>query len=126
MSQIYLEFASILQNQSWNFRVFTVCVYLITSYTLNIWLKKADFYASIINVEYILTGQAVLHIYNIICTVKPVLSCHSKRIPKMIFKTHYPLMQVKNFAESSKGSILQFFRPSLATICHQDLCFVYF
>ena len=40
-------------------------------------------------------------------TVKPVLRGHSKK------KTNYPLMQVKCIAECSKGSILQFFWPSL-------------
>ena len=36
-------------------------------------------------------------------TVKPVLSGHSKRRPKLVFKTDYP-----------KGSIPQYFRPSLS------------
>ena len=48
------------------------------------------------------------------CTVKPVLSGHSKRRQKLVFKTNYPLMQVKSIAECSKGSILQYFRPSLS------------
>ena len=47
-------------------------------------------------------------------TVKPVLSSHSKRRPKVIFKTDYRLMQVITIAECSKGSILQYFRPSLS------------
>ena len=47
-------------------------------------------------------------------TVKPVLSGHQKRRPKMGFKTDYRLMQVKSIAECSKGSILQYFRPSLS------------
>ena len=51
---------------------------------------------------------------HILHTVKPVLSGHSKRRPKLIFKTYYRLMQVKRFAECSKGSILQYFRPSLS------------
>ena len=53
-------------------------------------------------------------------TVKPVLSDHSKWRPKLFFKANYRLMQVKSIAECSKGSILQYFRPSLteATICH--------
>ena len=46
-------------------------------------------------------------------TVKSVLSGHSKRTPKLVFKTEYRLMQVKRIAECSDGSILQFFRPSL-------------
>ena len=33
---------------------------------------------------------------------------------KMVFKTNYHLMQVKSIAECSKGSILQYFRPSLS------------
>ena len=37
----------------------------------------------------------------------------SKR-PKLFFKFNYPLMQVKSIAESSKGSILQYFRPSFS------------
>ena len=51
---------------------------------------------------------------NILCTVKPVLSGHSKRRPKIVFKTDYRLMQVKSIAECSNGSILQYFRPSLS------------
>ena len=46
--------------------------------------------------------------------VKPVLSGHSKRRQKLVFKTDYRLMQVKSIAECSKGSILQYFRPSLS------------
>ena len=43
-------------------------------------------------------------------TVKPVLSGHS------IKKTNYRLMQVKSIAECSKGSILQYFWPSLSCL----------
>ena len=32
----------------------------------------------------------------------------------MVFKTNYHLMQVKSIVECSKGSILQYFRPSLS------------
>ena len=46
--------------------------------------------------------------------VKPVLSGHSKRTSKMVFNTNYRLMQVKSIAECSKGSILQFFQPTLS------------
>ena len=45
--------------------------------------------------------------------MKPVLSRHSKRAPKLVFNTNYHLMQVKSIAECSKGSILQSVRPSL-------------
>ena len=47
-------------------------------------------------------------------TVKPVLSSHSKRRSKLVFETDYHLMQVKSIAGCSKGSILQYFRPSLS------------
>ena len=33
---------------------------------------------------------------------------------KLVFKANYPFMQVKSSAECSKGSILQYFRPSLS------------
>ena len=42
-------------------------------------------------------------------TVKPVLSGHSKRRPKLVFKTNCHLMQDKSIAECSNGSILQYF-----------------
>ena len=47
-------------------------------------------------------------------TVKPVLRGHSKRRPKLVFKTDHRLMQVKSIEECSKGSILQYLRPSLS------------
>ena len=34
--------------------------------------------------------------------VKPVIGSHSKRRPKLVFKTDYHLMQVKSIAECSK------------------------
>ena len=37
----------------------------------------------------------------------------SKR-PKIVFKTNYRLVRVKSIAECSKGSILQYFQPSLS------------
>ena len=48
------------------------------------------------------------------CTVKPVLSGHTIRRPKLVFNTDNRLMQVKSISECSKGSILQYFRPSLS------------
>ena len=48
------------------------------------------------------------------CTVKPVLSCHSQKHQKWVFKTNYRLMQVKSIAKCYKGSILQYFRPALS------------
>ena len=47
-------------------------------------------------------------------TVKPVLSGHSKRRSKLVFKADYRLMQVKSIPECSKGSNLQYFPPSLS------------
>ena len=47
-------------------------------------------------------------------TVKPVLSGNSQKDQKLGFQTNYRLMQVKSIAECSKGSILQYFRPSLS------------
>ena len=56
-------------------------------------------------------------------TVKPVLSGHSKSKRKLVFKSNYGIMQVKSIAECSKGSILQYFRPSLNY--HWSLSFLF-
>ena len=59
----------------------------------------------------------VAHIWghsSYITTVKPVLSGHSQKDQKWVFKTNYGLMQVKSIAECSKGSILQYFQPALS------------
>ena len=45
----------------------------------------------------------------ITCVKQPL----SKKLKKMVLKTNYRLMQVKSIAECSKGSILQYFWPSL-------------
>ena len=50
-------------------------------------------------------GQKV----NTFITVKSVLSDHSKRRSKLVFKTNYCLMQVKSISECPRGSILQYF-----------------
>ena len=47
-------------------------------------------------------------------TVKPVLSGHSNRRQKLVFKNDNRLMQVQSIAECSKGSIRQCLRPSLS------------
>ena len=47
-------------------------------------------------------------------TVTSVLSGHSKRRLKLVFKTDYRLMKVQSIVECSKGSILQYLRPSLS------------
>ena len=47
-------------------------------------------------------------------TLKPVLSGHSQKGQKWVFKTNYCLMQVKSIAECSPWSILQYFRPTLS------------
>ena len=46
--------------------------------------------------------------------LKLIISGHSKRRPKMVFKTDYSLMWVNSIAECSKGSILQYFRTALS------------
>ena len=59
-------------------------------------------------------GQMMRHIFWLRFTVKPALRGHTKRTPKLVFfKTDYLLMQVKSIAECYKGSILQYFLPSL-------------
>ena len=58
------------------------------------------------------SGSVTVKVNNI--TVKPVLRGLSKRRPKLVFKIDYCLMQVKSIAECSKGSILQYFPPSLS------------
>ena len=69
------------------------------------------------------TGQEYAAAYDCLCAlhdagelsiVIPVLSGHSKTRPKLFFNTNCRLMQVKSIAECSKGSILQYFRPSLS------------
>ena len=42
-------------------------------------------------------------------TVKPVLSSHSKKDQKLVFKTDYSLMEVKNIAECSKRAFCNTF-----------------
>ena len=71
-----------------------------------------------------LHGITYYDLYNVY-TVRPVLSGHSKRRQKwlaatrkrrqkLVYKTNYRLMHVKSIAEFPKGSILQYFRPSLS------------
>ena len=50
----------------------------------------------------------------LLLTIKPVLSGHSNKDQKLVFKTNYRLMQVKSIAECSKGSILQYFQLALS------------
>ena len=47
--------------------------------------------------------------YTVLCTVKPVLSGHSKIDKTKILMTNGSLMQVESIAESSPWSILQYF-----------------
>ena len=64
-----------------------------------------------------------MHIWTLTAddTVKPFLSGHWKK------KTNYRLMQVKSIAECSKGSILQYFWPSLSYhMLLRSLFFVFF
>ena len=73
------------------------------------------------------TRWQYIHSHNLvyfICTILPVLSGHSKRRPKLTFKTDYCLMQVKSIAECSKKALCNTFDLHEATICCLDLCFV--
>ena len=60
-----------------------------------------------------------------VITVKPVLSSHSKRRPKMFFKTDYRLMQVKNRMLQGEHSAIPSTFIKLPIVI-KDLCFVYF
>ena len=51
---------------------------------------------------------------HLLYTVKSVQNGNSQKDQKLVFKTNDRLMQVKSIAECSKGSILQYFRPSLS------------
>ena len=59
-------------------------------------------------------------------TVKPALSGHSKRSQKLVFKADYRLMQVKVLQNVPRGAFYNTFDLHKDTICHKDLCFVYF
>ena len=59
-------------------------------------------------------------------TNKTCLKRSLKEDQKWIFKTDYRLMQVKSIAECSKRTFYNTFDLHKATICHKDLCFVYF
>ena len=59
-----------------------------------------------------MAGYVASEFFGFSSTVKPVLCSHSKR-SKLVFNADYRFMQVKSIAECSKGSILQYFRPSL-------------
>ena len=51
-----------------------------------------------------------VYMYSKTCLKRPLI----KKTKKLVFKTDYHLMQVKCIAECSKGSILQYFWPSLS------------
>ena len=51
------------------------------------------------------------------CTVKPVLSGHSKKDRKLVYKTDYRLMQVQRIAECSKRAFCSTSDLHLAIIC---------
>ena len=57
---------------------------------------------------------------------KSCLKRSLKKKTKLVFKTVYRLIQVKSIAECSKGSILQYFRPSLKYHLSLISFFVYF
>ena len=55
------------------------------------------------------TKDQIPCIYSKTCVKRPY-----SKIPKMVFKADYRLIQVKSIAECSKGSTLQYFRPSIS------------
>ena len=82
---------------------------------LSAWALKGDFCTYVISTKisravtfYIISCNKISNTPFILdtSTEKPVLSGHSNRRPKIVFKTNYCLMQVKNFAECSKGSLV--------------------
>ena len=52
--------------------------------------------------------------YNLGVQLNLSLAAIQKEDQTLVFHTNYRLMQVKNIAECSNGSILQYFRPSLS------------
>ena len=56
-----------------------------------------------------LSAHVLMNLLNKLSTVKPVLSGHSQKDQKWVFKTNYRLMQFKSIAECSTGSILHTF-----------------
>ena len=62
----------------------------------------------------ILTGTFRIQFKQMRYTAKPVQNGYSQKGRKLVFKTNYRLMQVTSIAKCSKGSILQYFRPSLS------------
>ena len=63
----------------------------------------------IVNVENINVSWSRTTWYNKTCLKRPL-----KMKTKLVFKIDYRLMQVERVAECSKGSILQYFRPSIS------------
>ena len=57
-----------------------------------------------------------MHVYqSIINTVKPVLSSHSKKTKKIVFKTSNPLMSLKRIAECTCEACCNTFDQHLET-----------
>ena len=52
--------------------------------------------------------------YSKTCVQTATFKKYQKKYQKLVFKTDYGLMEVKSIAECCKGSILQYFRPSLS------------
>ena len=80
------------------------------------WLVRSFAIREVLGANQHFSGKSVWN------AVKPVLSGHSKRRPKIGFQdTDYRWMQVKSIAECSKGSILQYFRPSSSNMYHLSI-----
>ena len=89
----------------------------LTSTLCNVWLSVFRGYI----IKYSSNNLIQLQFYFLTILDNSLLRYYSKsyvkqplsKNQKMVFKTNYRLMQVKRIVESSKGSILQYFRPSL-------------
>ena len=60
------------------------------------------------------------------CTVKPVLSGHSKIDKTKVLKTNGSLMKVKSIAECSFGAFCNTFDLHLAIICLENQFLIFF
>ena len=63
---------------------------------------------------YLRTRKQDSHCLQIYIYSKTCLKLPFQKMTKLFFKTDHHLMQVKSIAECSKGSFLQYFRPSLS------------
>ena len=103
--------AWILQENSLNFEIFVLKISIFkNSFMIAIRVSNSSYpdqaqhyivcHEKLV-IRQIITDLIELYKFNLntVNTVKPVLSCHSKRRQKLLIKTDYDLMQVKSIAE---------------------------